>query len=265
MSILFSGDFHAGVQGELSCITKKAIIKAFTRKNYANIRYHIILGDGGFMWQGYEKKDLYNYETLALRPFPILCVLGNHEPIYGMEGLKETDIGLGETVYQINEAPFVAYLKRGKIYTIDGIKFLVLGGALSIDKNDRTPGKSWWENEYWTKQEEDDLFKLLGTDNNFDYVISHTGPHHINSKLFENQMGLSKKFYDEVALLNDEINNKILFRDWWCGHWHQDVFHYDTITKHGYHYMYKSIKILEKIDNEFTIHAEPPLEPSSFN
>jgi hypothetical protein len=51
---------------------------------------------------------------LACRPFPVLCVIGNHEPILGMSGLTETDIGIGGTVYQINADPFVAYLKRGK-------------------------------------------------------------------------------------------------------------------------------------------------------
>jgi len=64
----------------------------------------------------------------------------------------------------------------------------------SVKKN--TPGKTWWENEYWTKQEEEDLFKLLESDNTFDYVISHTGSHHINTRIFEIQTGYSKKFYD---------------------------------------------------------------------
>jgi hypothetical protein len=51
--------------------------------------------------------------------------------------VPEVDIGIGETVYQINAEPFVAYLKRGKVYTIDGIWFLVLGGALSETKTSK--------------------------------------------------------------------------------------------------------------------------------
>jgi len=34
MSILFSGDFHANARDELSCITKKNIIKTFGKKKY---------------------------------------------------------------------------------------------------------------------------------------------------------------------------------------------------------------------------------------
>ena len=87
------------------------------------------------MWPHNKERDIHNYAALAERPFPVLCVIGNHEPIYGMKNIPEADIGLGEAVYQINAEPFVAYFKRGKIYTIDGIKFSVLGGALSIDKD----------------------------------------------------------------------------------------------------------------------------------
>jgi 3-oxoacid CoA-transferase subunit A len=260
MSILFSGDFHANAVNELSSITKDALLKKYGQEKYNCIKYHIILGDGGFMWQGNRKADLFNYKVLAYRPFPVLCVIGNHEPILGMDDVPETDIGIGETVYQINDKPFVAYLKRGKVYTIDGIKFLVLGGALSVDKIDRTPNKSWWEKEYWTEQEERDVFKLLETDNNFDCVISHTGPHHINMRLFESIAFSKEKFYDEVAFLNDEICSKIEFREWWCGHWHQNKYYFDAETKHGYHYLYKATKILEKTDYGLTVHNDKVFE-----
>ena len=256
MSILFSGDFHANAVNELSSITKSALLKKYGREKYDDIKYHIILGDGGFMWQYNYRTDLFNYKVLSCRPFPVLCVIGNHEPILGMNDVPETGIGIGETVYQINDEPFVAYLKRGKVYTIDGIKFLVLGGALSVDKAARKPDKTWWEREYWTEQEERDVFKLLETDNKFDCVISHTGPHRINKMLFEDITLSEDKFYDEVAFLNDEICNRIEFREWWCGHWHQNKYYLDTETKHGYQYLYKATKILEKTDYGLTVHNE---------
>jgi len=256
MSILLSGDFHANVQNELNSITKKTLLEKYGQEKYNRIIYHIILGDGGFMWQGNRHADLSNYKVLALRPFPVLCVIGNHEPILGMSGMPETDIGIGETVLQINEEPFVAYLKRGKVYTIDGIKFLVLGGALSVDRAIRKPDKTWWKEEYWSAQEEQDVFKLLETDNAFDYVISHTGPHHINRRLFEHITHSIEKFYDDVALLNEEIHNKIEFREWWCGHWHQNRYYYDTETERGYQYLYKATKIIEKTDYGLTVHNE---------
>jgi hypothetical protein len=256
MAVLFSGDFHANAQNELSVVTKESLVKKYHRDKYNDINYHIILGDGGFLWPGNRKTDLFNYEALAHRPFPILCVVGNHEPILGMSDVPEVDIGIGETVYQIQVNPFVAYLKRGKIYTIDGFKMLVLGGALSVDKVYRKPNISWWEREYWQEDEKQDIFRLLETENVFDCVISHTGPQCINQKVFETPMAFSRKFIDEVAFLNDEIRRRIQFSEWWCGHWHKDVYYYDNETGQGYQYLYNSTKILDKLDNKMVVYGE---------
>ena len=98
--------------------------------------------------------------------------------------LPETDIGIGESVYLVNEKPFVAYLKRGKVYSIDGFRFLVLGGALSIDKASRVSGRSWWRQEYWSLREKTELFELLESEHDYDYVLAHTGPNRINLQLF---------------------------------------------------------------------------------
>ncbi|MDR0314287.1 MAG: metallophosphoesterase, partial [Treponema sp.] len=209
MSILFSGDFHANAIGELDLITEEALIVKYGEEIYSGIKHHIILGDGGFMWPHNVEKDKYNYKMLAKRPFPVLCVLGNHEPIYGMKNVPEAEIGIGEAVYKINAEPFVAYLKRGKVYVIDGIKFLVLGGALSIDKYCRIPNVTWWEKEYWDEQEKKDLFALLETENTFDCVISHTGPSHINEELLQYSDNYYDKTFDEAAILNDEIHKRI--------------------------------------------------------
>jgi hypothetical protein len=256
MSILLSGDFHANAVNELSSITKKALINKYQQENYDSIRYHIILGDGGFMWPGNQKADQFNYKALACRPFPVLCVIGNHEPILGMSNLSETDIGIGETVYQINDNPFVAYLKRGKAYTIEGFKFLVLGGALSIDKADRVPGISWWEKEYWTEQEKEDLFKLLETEKTFDCVLSHTGPNTINKLLFADSMYSSKLAHDEVARLNDQIDARIQFHEWWCGHWHKDICHDKANANRRYQYLYRTTEILDRVDNKMVVYDE---------
>jgi len=254
MSILFSGDFHGNMANELKEITQEALLNKYPKEKYDAIKYHIILGDGAFLWPGDYKNDLDNYKVLACRPFPVLCVLGNHEPILGMNKLPEVNIGIGETVYQIQTNPFVAYLKRGKVYLIDGIKFLVLGGALSIDKISRIIDQTWWEHEYWSEDEKKKIFKLLKRENTFDFVLSHTGPHHINQRLFDD--GYSVKFKDEVALLNDEIHERIKFREWWCGHWHRNFYYYDDETNLGYQYLYKRTKILEKLPKGIAVYNE---------
>jgi hypothetical protein len=150
MSILLSGDFHANEKNELNFITKNALLNKYQQVKYDGINYQIILGDGGFLWPGNEERDAKNFKKLAERPFPVLCVIGNHEPVLGRSDLQEVDIGIGEKVIQIKkEKPFTAYLKRGKIYKIESYKFLVLGGTKKNKKEFRKPNRSWWENEYW--------------------------------------------------------------------------------------------------------------------
>jgi hypothetical protein len=152
VSILFSGDFHNNLSGEINFITKKYLIDRYSVKLYKDIKYHIILGDGGFLQPGSYAEDVRNFKVLSERPFPILCVLGNRDPVLGRIDLPEIDIGIGEEVIIVNKAkPLIAYLKRGRIYNIENKRFLALGGALSIDKHDRQPGMNWWEQEYWTE------------------------------------------------------------------------------------------------------------------
>jgi len=255
MSILFSGDLHASAGGEIHLITKKTLIKRYGHRIYGGITHHIILGDAGFMWPHNKERDLHNYKVLSRRPFPILCVIGNHEPILGMSDVPEADIGIGETVYQINAKPFVAYLKRGKVYSIDGFRVLVLGGALSVDKDYQQSKNTWWEQEYWTEKEKQDIFKLLDNEKSFDLVLSHTGPQHINKLLFMAKNSY-KNIADEVAELNDDIHGRIQFHEWWCGHWHRDRYFYNTETNCGYQYLYRATKIVDKVDDRLAIYNE---------
>ena len=242
MAILVSGDFHNDARGELRYLTKDYLINHYGKKVYESINYHIILGDAGFLWPGNEAKEAENVKVLAERHFPILCVIGNHEPVLGYTDLPEADIGIGEKVIAIKEAePLIAYLKRGKVYSIENKEFLVLGGALSIDKYRRIPGLSWWENEYWSASEEKKVFKMLETQNKFDYVLSHTGPSRINFKVFPSYSGMfdSQKYYDKVAVLNEEIDKIITCKGWFSGHWHAVDYYYCKYRKRGYQYLYR--------------------------
>jgi hypothetical protein len=230
---------------ELTRITKRTLVSAYGQDLFNEIRYHIILGDAGFLWPGNEKGDAYIYKTLAFRPFPLLCVIGNHEPVLGRQDLPDVDIGIGEKVMLVHEKPFVAYLKRGKVYSIDGFTFLVLGGALSIDQEFRKKGISWWEQEYWSLEEKEAVMKLLKGNKRFDYVLSHTGPSRINQTLFQNSGDrYLPKFFDKVAALHERIDGMVACKGWFCGHWHKDKYYYDVDMKREYRYLYSATAVL---------------------
>jgi hypothetical protein len=244
MALLLSGDFHGNAVGELSILTKQYLRSKYGAEKYKSITAHIILGDGGFLWPGNERIDAYNYRVLGHRPFPVFSVIGNHEPMYGIK-LPEADAGIGEAVYIVRKKPLIAYLKRGKVYRIDGFKFLVMGGALSIDQEYRIPGRSWWKEEYWSEQEKTDLFELLAHDHEFDYVLAHTGPDSVNFRLFNSLFSGSSKFTDEVAKLNDTVDARINCKGWFCGHWHGDRLYRDEEKQRVYQYLYQDVDLLE--------------------
>ena len=246
MAILFSGDFHANAKGEMKYISENTLLEKYKEHLYKKINYHIILGDAGFLWPGNEKSEKLNYIELAKRPFPVLYVVGNHDPVLGRSDLPEVDIGIGEKAVLVKkENPFIAYLKRGKIYNIENHKFLVLGGALSIDKVYRRPGLSWWEQEYWNDDEKTVVSRLLENEKDFDYVLSHTGPSRINRAINNVDIAYTPKFKDEVSALNEIIDEKITCKQWFCGHWHKDVYYYDENREKGYQYLYRQTALLD--------------------
>ena len=252
MSILLSGDLHCNTDKEIFSIIKTELISKYGEEKYDEIKYHIILGDAGFLLFNNLIKEMYLYSTLKERPFPVLCVLGNHDPVLGIKNLPEVDIGIGNKVILVkNENPFIAYLKRGISYSIDGLKFLVLGGALSVDKSFRIPEISWWKEEYWNKEEKKNLFRLLKKESSFDYVLSHTGPSRVNQIIHTSmKRKLFPFIFDEVASFNEKIDGKIKCKQWFCGHWHVDqLYHCDNLNR-DYQYLYRKTALLSNNEIE---------------
>ena len=89
MSILLSGDFHLNSDKELFTIMKSKLVKKYGNEKYNGIKYHIILGDAGFLWDENSVREMKIYAVLKERSFPVLCVFGNHDPVLGRTDLKK--------------------------------------------------------------------------------------------------------------------------------------------------------------------------------
>ena len=256
MSILLSGDFNANQKSELRFVSKNTILSHYGSQLYEQIKYHIMLGDTGFGRPGNYKSDKEAYKSLAHRPFPILSVIGDDDPLFYSGKYDEVDIGIGETVYQINDTPFIAYLKKGKIYYIEGIKFLVLGGAKAFQHNSKNKTTQFNEEKaYWSEKEKKDLFMLLENDNKFDFVLSHTGPSNINYYFFNSKKNNKIDIYDEVSKLNSLIKEKIHYWEWICGHFRMEAHCLSKYEEHesydnkGFEYLYRRTLMLNKIND----------------
>ena len=103
------------------------------------------LGDWGFMWPGNDKYRELS-AILEATGIPMWFIDGNHDDHPRLRDYvrqyANTDPGPGAQI-----TPMLRYLPRGERFELDGVSFLALGGAYSVDKHYRTEGISWWREE----------------------------------------------------------------------------------------------------------------------
>jgi len=222
--VLITGDTHGPL--DINKITPEAI-DHYCNTNELDItkcKGLFILGDFGMIWQN----DLNNddmFRSLCVfygsnqRPYPILAVLGNHENYNRIEQLDDS------TIYDANTKRVtrnVHIINRGETLIINNTKFLVLGGAASHDKYRRKENISWWPQELWTVEEENNLLDKLKLDNIYDYVLSHTCPEQVKFDLLEIKEVYRERFDDPTERFHSVIEEQIEFKKWYFGHFHED-------------------------------------------
>lgn len=152
--IYITGDTH----GEWD--ERKEFIKSLKKKDIL-----IVLGDLGWSW---DKWHIDHFQTDC----EVLSVLGNHENYTLIEQMPYEE-RYGGRVRKMKDN--VYYLLNGEMYEIEGKKFFVFGGALSIDKHWRKPYISWWPQEQPTQN---DYYNAVGNleryNYKFDYLLTHT-------------------------------------------------------------------------------------------
>lgn len=208
--IYITGDIH----GEISRL--KPFSKILNKEDTL-----ITLGDFGANYFFNYRDDDFKKKVQKLG-INIFTIRGNHEANPAIvDGIKEVD-KYGEFGYSENNYPNIFYAKNGKVYEIEGHKFLVLGGAYSVDKFYRMErGWSWFEDEQMTDKEMDKILKKIPY-MSFDYILSHTCPKSIEPTFLYLSMvkqdtvdKRTEEFLDEVKKI---CNYKALF----FGHYHGD-------------------------------------------
>ena len=255
--VFITGDFH----GE----ARRMNDKRFRDIHQGTERIPLIcLGDFGFLWYhklnsqmklysgginiSYRKKvedlerkliNLYNTN------FDIFFVDGNHENfdiIDKLETVHKFGADMGVYRFGPNDSMSVHHLRRGRVYDIYGKKCFVFGGAVSVDKDMRTPGISWWDRELpsfseYNKAEDN----LANVDFKVDYVFTHTCPTWCSNQMY----GVYNSSYypDPVANFLDQLWDKMSFKYWGCGHMHVNR----TLNKDdkAIHLMYENVYELD--------------------
>ena len=207
--IYVTGDTHRKIDNRFS---EKPLTK-LTEKDYL-----IILGDFGGIWYDDESDNLF-LSYFEKQKYTTLFIDGNHE---NHKKLNEYPVEMWNNgkIHKIKNNIF--HLMRGQIFNIDGYKIFTFGGAYSIDKNMRTEFIDWWKEEEGNYEEMNEAFDNLEKENNqVDFIFTHAGP---ASKLknFFNYFGMNFTSSSTEKFL-DEINNKVKFQHWFCGHYHENV------------------------------------------
>ena len=186
----------------------------------------IVTGDFGFVMRG-EKKNLperNKLDALARKPYTIAFCDGNHEAFPILNTYPE-EIRFGAPVRRIRQNVF--WLQRGYVYTIEGKKFFVMGGAHSMDKEWRLRYQQvcgeqiWFPEELPSAEEYRRAIRSLEEHRHrLDYIITHTAPRTIIPRI----MGRYPDDHDrELTGFLDWVYHEVEFTRWYCGHFHEDV------------------------------------------
>lgn len=213
--VIVTGDKHAESR---TLFNLDLLVNNFTKEDLV-----IVLGDFGFIWN--KNKVVKNLEALGSQLNYTLCFLdGNHENfplISSLEKIIEWNGGRAGLL-----PGGIIHLLRGEIYQINGKTIGVCGGAISVDQEWRTEGKSWWA------QEDITLADIANFEHNFerlelkkiDIMLSHTCPASILHQvaIYSVANGSYVPVRNPEALL-EKINILAKPTKWYFGHWHIDM------------------------------------------
>lgn len=155
---------------------------------------------------------------------------GNHENHEFLREYPITESGRNTGMAQIRER--IWYLPRGHVWDWNGVSFLSLGGASSIDRARRTINDSWWPQELITDDEVSQAIGNIG-DQYVNVMITHDCPEGVSIptddgntslKNFEPETVINRRKLIEVVR---EARPELLFH----GHYH--VRYSDVLEDYG--------------------------------
>ena len=206
------------------CHGSFSFLRDFCKENNTTVEDTlIILGDAGINYF-LDKRDRKLKEYIAHFPITLFCVHGNHEE-------RPQNISTYKAAYQEKyscycwyeeEFPNILFPFNG-MAAFNGKKFLIIGGAYSIDKSYRLErGWSWFESEQLTSPEKEAILLMIEEENSFDYILTHTAPlNYEPTYLFLDFIDQSKVDKSMETFLQVVCEN-VEFKHWCFGHYHDD-------------------------------------------
>ena len=204
----------------------------------------IILGDAGFNYYEDFRDDELKREISGLN-ITLFCLHGNKENRPQNVGTYGVRNFCGGKVYYEPKYPNIFFAIDGEIYTFEGKKYLVVGGAHSVDKmRCLEEGKPFWEDEMPDDATKTLVEERLKSENNSIYgLMTHTCPiKYLPTEMFmstrqnaelNRKKQKSKKKAQNIKIFKpdidrateewlDKLEEKVAYEVWYCGHYHVD-------------------------------------------
>ncbi len=243
MAVYVTGDLHGGRD------MHKLSAKVLRNQNIdiGEGDYLVVLGDFGFPFfdsEAVEKRGEYTYwiNWLAEKPYTVLWVDGNHENFNFWDAQPVTEWHGGKV--QIHpKADNVIHLMRGEIYDIEGKRYFAFGGAASHDKGHRKEDYSWWKQEIATDAEiENARNNLEKAGYEVDYILTHTPPSHIISR-----MTFISQVPDKTADFLTEVVGTVDYSLFLSGHVHRET----LFARDRFASIYQKVYGIEELEQLF--------------
>ena len=200
----------------------------------------IILGDTGFNYYE-DKRDDKLKQEMANLTITLFCIHGNKENRPQNVGTYGIRSFCGGKVYYEPKYPNILFAIDGEIYNFEGKKYMVVGGAHSVDKmRCLEEDKPFWEDEMPNDETKAKVEAGLKRKNNSIYgMMTHTCPiEYLPTEMFmytrqnaaiksKPRKAKSKKlFKPDIDRSTEEwfgkLEKEIDYEVWFCGHYHID-------------------------------------------
>ena len=200
----------------------------------------IILGDSGFNYYEDERDNKLKREISNLN-ITLFCIHGNKEKrpqniaTYGIRSF------CGGKVYYEPKYPNIYFAIDGEIYNFEGKKYMVVGGAHSVDKmRCLEQHKPFWEDEMPDETTKAKVEQKLSAEGNKIYgMMTHTCPiEYLPTEMFVStrqnadikrkpKKSKSKNFFKpDIDRSTEEwlskLEKQLDYKVWYCGHYHID-------------------------------------------
>lgn len=241
--IYITGDTH----GNFRRFTKKQ--REHSGFDFTENDYVIVCGDFGLLWAK-DREFEYNMDWLSRLPFTLLWVQGNHENYDMIAEYKIEQWSGGKARHIIRDK--IILLERGQVFNIDGYSFFTFGGASShdivggiLDVNSpnyqelkrkaikqnlpyRVLGYTWWKEELPSEEEmQEGLANLEKVGYKVDYVITHcfsSSTQELLKQYYVSSAYFPKKYKTDILTdYFDILEQRLQYKQWFCGHYHADI------------------------------------------